>query len=99
MHRTGWRGPARQRGGMLSLLAVLLVIGLLAYFALRGYNGTQPAAAGAPQAACTLRVSDLVKRTGGSGSDYKAGYDALPPECQKFAPPPLATTERPDPDH
>lgn len=101
---TGRRTPARQRGGMLSLLLVLLVIGLLAYFALRSYGGSAPAApeaaGGAPaQVQCTQRISALVGATGGTGPAYAAGYAALPPECQKFAPPPAAGEARPDPDH
>jgi hypothetical protein len=93
----------RQSGGMLSLLATLLVLGLLAYFALRSYNGMQPAsgsaAPGAPPMACTQRIADLVQRTGGLGPDYKAGYDALPRDCQKLTPPPAATSGPGDADH
>ncbi len=94
-----------QRGGMLSLLAALLVLGLVAYFALRGYGGTHSgdtgnsAAAGAPQVACTQRITELMQRTGGLGPDYKTGYAALPHECQQMTPPPAALAGPKDADH
>ena len=81
----------RQRGGMLSLLAALLVIGLLAWFALRSTTARQ--ATGADTAAtvnCSKAASDLMSRTGGLGPDYKAGYEALPAACRSFLPPPQA---------
>ncbi len=89
---------SRQRGGMLSLLLALLVIGLLAYFAVRSHSVRQPAAgpagAGNQQqlVLCSKLASDLVGRTGGIGADYKAGYEALPPSCRGMLPPPAGVT-------
>jgi uncharacterized protein (UPF0333 family) len=79
-----------QRGGALSLLIVLLVIGLAAYFAIHAYTAKQ-AGPGGEQAMvnCSKAASDLVGRTGGIGPDYKAGYDALPAQCRGYLPPPM----------
>ncbi len=80
---------------MLALLLALLVVGLLAYFALRSHSAVQPAsgaAAGDQQqlVSCTKLTGDLIQRTGGLGADYKAGYEALPPNCRGLLPPPAA---------
>jgi len=89
---------SRQRGGMISLLLVLLAIGFLAYFALRSHSTSQTAAGvtdvGSQQQLvnCTRIVSDLIGRTGGIGADYKTGYDALPPNCRHMLPPPAGVT-------
>ena len=83
---------------MLSLLLTLLVIGVVAYFALRSHSVSQTAAestgAGNQQqlVACTKLAGDLVARTGGIGPDYKTGYDALPPNCRGMLPPPAAVS-------
>lgn len=85
--------PSRQQGGALSLLLTLLVIGLLAWFALRGFSGHAPSTpAGSQQQLvnCERAASDLVQRTGGIGPDYKKGYDALPANCRSMLPPPAA---------
>ncbi len=85
----------RQHGGAISLLLGLLVIGLLAYFALRG-SAKSPTAAGAP-IDCERRIGSLIQQTGGLGPAYKSGYDSLPPACQKLVPAPGAlapSTER-----
>jgi hypothetical protein len=82
---------SQQRGGMLSLLLALLVIGLLAYFALRSHNVSPSGTGDQPQLpGCTKLAGDLVRRTGGIGPDYKAGYEALPPGCRDILPPPAA---------
>jgi hypothetical protein len=81
---------SHQRGGALSLLIVLLVIGVAAYFAIHAYTAKQTGPGGEQQMVnCTKTVSDLVGRTGGIGPDYKAGYDALPAQCRGYAPPPV----------
>lgn len=84
---------------MLSLLLVLVVVGLLAYFALRPHTARQEAtSAGGEQqlVSCTKLTGALIQRTGGLGPDYKAGYDALPPNCRGLLPPPAPTPNVPD---
>lgn len=82
--------PRRQRGGALSLLIVLLVIGVAAYFALHAYTARQTGPTGEQAMVnCSKAASDLVGRTGGIGADYKAGYDALPAQCRSYLPPPV----------
>ncbi len=85
----------RQRGGALSLLLALAIIGLLAYFALRG-TGTAILSSGSQQqlVSCEKVLSDLIQRTGGIGPDYKAGYDAAPAACKHMLPPPAAIEPR-----
>jgi len=80
---------SRQHGGALSLLLVLVIIGLVAYFALRG-TGTATQGSGSQQqlVSCERLMSDLIQRTGGIGPDYKAGYDAAPAACKRMLPPP-----------
>ena len=85
-------GGRRQRGGALSLLLVLLIIGLVAYFALRANTTAQGSGSQQQLVSCERVMSDLVKRTGGIGPDYKAGYDAAPEQCRKLLPPPAAIT-------
>ena len=78
---------------MLSLLLALVVIGLLAYFALRSHGATQAVDGNSSQqqlVSCTKLIGDLVQHTGGIGADYKTGYDALPPNCRGMLPPPEA---------
>ena len=79
---------------MLSLLLALVVIGLLAYFALRSHSAVQPGAGADQQqlVGCTKLVGDLIQHTGGIGADYKTGYDALPPNCRGMLPPPGAVS-------
>jgi hypothetical protein len=90
------KSPARQRGGALSLLIVLLVIGLAAYFAIRSYTAKQTAPNGEQAMVnCSKAASDLVGRTGGIGPDYKAGYDALPAQCRAYLPPPVQAPAEP----
>jgi hypothetical protein len=81
----------RQRGSALSLLLALVIIGLVAYFALRG-TGTATQGSGSQQQLvnCERLMSDLIQRTGGIGPDYKTGYDAAPPACRHMLPPPGA---------
>jgi hypothetical protein len=80
-----------QRGGAISLLLVLVIIGLIAYFALRGNSTTKKDAMGQQQmVSCEKVMSDLIQRTGGIGPEYKAGYDAAPPACRNLLPPPAA---------
>ena len=78
---------------MLSLLLALVVIGLLAYFALRSHSAA-PTGTGTDNqqqlVSCTNLISGLIKRTGGIGADYKTGYEALPPNCRGMLPPPEA---------
>ena len=84
---------SRQQGGMLGLLLAVLVVGLLAYFALRSHSATQAVDGSQQQlVSCTKLISDLVQHTGGIGADYKAGYDALPPNCRGMLPPPAGIT-------
>jgi hypothetical protein len=78
----------RSRGGAISLLLTLLVIGLLAYFALKSTVFSHETA-GNGEINCTNKVSELVNRTHGVGAEYQAGYEALPDDCRKFAPPPM----------
>ena len=76
---------------MLSLLLALVVVGLLAYFALRSHSATQTGANDQQQlVSCTKLVGDLIQHTGGVGADYKTGYAALPPNCRGLLPPPQA---------
>jgi hypothetical protein len=85
------RSPARQRGSAISLLLGLLVIGLLAYFALRSTSAPKKEGLGQSQmVSCEKVMSDLIQRTGGIGPEYKAGYDAAPPACKGLLPPPAA---------
>ena len=80
----------RQRGGALSLLIVVLVIGVAAYFAIHAYTAKQAGPGGEQEMVnCTKAASDLVGRTGGIGPDYKAGYEALPAQCRSYLPPPV----------
>lgn len=94
--------PRRQRGGMLSMLLTLVVIGLLAYFALRSFTASKPPAGAAGSdgelASCAKLAGDLVQRTGGLGPDYRKGYEALPAQCRGFLPPAAAQEGRADPD-
>jgi hypothetical protein len=94
--------PRRQRGGMISLLLTLLVIGFVAYFALRGIgrgaHGTDAAGGQQASVTCERAVSDLVKHTGGLGPQYESGYAALPPACQRLLPPPPRAAAPADPD-
>lgn len=89
---------------MLGLLLALLVIGVLAYFTLRSYTAAPAAGqagAGSEQqlVSCTKLAGDLIQHTGGLGADYKAGYEALPPNCRALLPPPAATAPNvPEPD-
>lgn len=89
MNARTFHSRLRQHGGALSLLLALAVIGLLAYFALRG-TGTTTQGAGSQQqlVSCEKVLSDLIQRTGGIGPDYKAGYDAAPPACKHLLPAP-----------
>lgn len=81
--------PARQRGGAMSLLLALVVIGLLAYFALRANSTTKKGEMGQQQmVSCEKVMSDLIQRTGGIGPEYKAGYEAAPPACRSLLPAP-----------
>jgi hypothetical protein len=80
---------------MLSLLLTLVVIGLVAYFALRGLGGGGSTSAGGNQQTmvnCERLASELIGRTGGIGPDYKAGYDAAPPSCRRMLPAPAGIT-------
>lgn len=77
-----------QRGGAISLLLVLVVIGLLAYFTLRG-SAKSPSAPGAPLD-CERRIGDLVKQTGGIGAAAEVAWQALPDPCKKLMPEPAA---------
>ena len=78
---------------MLSLLLALVVVGLLAYFALRSHSATQTGTGDQQQlVSCTKLVGDLIQHTGGVGADYKTGYAALPPNCRGLLPPPQAIT-------
>jgi len=87
---------SRQRGGMVSLLIALLVIGVLAYFALRAHSTTKETGMGQTQlVGCDQLANDLVGRTHGIGPDYKTGYDALPPQCRALLPPPSAPPAMP----
>ena len=82
---------SRQQGGMLGLLLAVLVVGLLAYFALRSHSTAQTGPGNQQQlVSCTQLIGDLIKHTGGIGADYKTGYDALPPNCRGMLPPPEA---------
>jgi hypothetical protein len=76
------------KGGAISLLLTLLVIGLLAYFALKSTVFSHETAANG-EINCTNQVSGLVNRTHGVGAEYQAGYAALPDDCKKFAPAPM----------
>ncbi len=78
---------------MLSLLLTLLVIGVVAYFALRSHSAVQTGTGNQEQlVSCTKLVGDLVQHTGGLGPDYKTGYDALPQNCRGMLPPPGAVS-------
>ncbi len=80
---------------MLGLLLALLVVGLLAYFALRSHSATQAVDGNSSQQQlvnCTKLIGDLVQHTGGIGTDYKTGYDALPQNCRGMLPPPAGIT-------
>jgi len=80
---------------MLSLLLALVVVGLLAYFALRSHSATQTGPDNQQQlVSCTQLIGDLVKHTGGIGADYKTGYEALPPNCRGLLPPPEGITPK-----
>jgi hypothetical protein len=79
----------RARGGAISLLLTLLVIGLLAWFALKSTVFSHQTTAPGEQINCVNQVSALVNRTHGIGADYQAGYAALPEDCRKLAPPPM----------
>jgi len=81
---------SRQQGGALSLLLALLVVGLLAWFALRSNSATQGSGNQQQLVTCEKVLGDLIQRTGGIGPDYKAGYDAAPPACKHMLPPPAA---------
>jgi hypothetical protein len=83
-----YRHIHRAQGGAISLLLTLLVIGLLAWFALRSTVFSHQTAAPAEQINCVNQVSALINRTHGIGADYQAGYEALPGDCKKLAPPP-----------
>lgn len=73
----------------MSLLLALVVIGLVAYFALRGtHTATQGSGSQQQLVSCEKVLSDLIQRTGGIGPDYKAGYDAAPPACKNMLPAP-----------
>lgn len=73
----------------MSLLLALVVIGLVAYFALRGTPAaTQGSGSQQQLVSCEKVLSDLIQRTGGIGPDYKAGYDAAPPACRNMLPAP-----------
>jgi hypothetical protein len=88
---------SRQHGGMLSMLLVLVVIGLAAYFALRSHSATQTAPGGEQQLiSCTKLTGDLISRTGGIGADYQKGYQALPANCRSMLPPPAPARGLPD---
>ncbi|MDR3417615.1 MAG: hypothetical protein P4L83_15670 [Nevskia sp.] len=90
-------GKRHQRGGMISLLLGLLVLGVLVYFALRSHSATQTGAGGETQMVnCSKLANDLVARTHGIGPDYKAGYEALPPQCRSMLPPPVAAPTIPE---
>lgn len=82
-----------QRGGAISLLLALVVIGALAYLALSG-SAKAPNAPGAPLD-CERRINLLIQRTGGLGEAYGTGYAALPPACQKLTPAPGALEPSP----
>jgi len=75
----------------MSLLLALVVIGLVAYFALRASSTTKKGEMGQQQmVSCEKVVSDLIQRTGGIGPEYKAGYEAAPPACKGLLPAPAA---------
>ena len=75
----------------MSLLLALVVIGLIAWFALRANSTTTKGEMGQQQlVSCEKVMSDLIQRTGGIGPDYKTGYDAAPPACRHMLPPPGA---------
>ena len=82
----------RQHGGALSLLLVLVILGLAAYFALRATTTTQGSGSQQQLVSCERVMSDLIKRTGGIGPDYKTGYDAAPEQCRRMLPPPAGIT-------
>lgn len=84
------------RGGALSLLLTLLVIGLLAWFALRALHGTGAAPATQDSVSCEQRVSRLIAATGGVGPQAKAAYDRLPPACRRLMPDPAALAPSPE---
>ncbi len=75
----------------MSLLLVLVIIGLVAYFALRGTHTTTQGSGSQQQlVSCEKVLSDLIQRTGGLGPEYKTGYDAAPAACKNMLPPPAA---------
>jgi hypothetical protein len=89
IHPRTFKSGIHQHGSALSLLIALVVIGLLAWLALRG-TGTATQGAGNQQqlVSCEKVLSDLIQRTGGIGPEYKAGYDAAPPACKHLLPAP-----------
>lgn len=90
MDRGGIAVRPAVRGGALSLLLTLLVIGLLAWFALRAWHGSGAAPAAQDSVSCEQRVSRLVAATGGVGPQAQAAYDRLPPDCRRLMPDPAA---------
>ena len=86
-----------QRGGMLSLLITLLLLGVVAYFALRAHGTRKETGTGQTElVGCDKLANDLVGRTHGIGPEYKAGYEALPPQCRALLPPPAASPPVPE---
>ena len=74
------------KGGAISLLLTLLVVGLLAYLALKSTVFSHETAPNG-EINCVNQVSALVNRTHGLGAEYRAGYETLPDDCKKLAPP------------
>lgn len=73
----------------MSLLLALVVIGLIAYFALRANSTARKDQMGQQQmVSCEKVMSDLIQRTGGIGPEYKAGYEAAPAQCRSLLPAP-----------
>ena len=89
MNARTFKSGFHQHGSALSLLIALVVIGLLAWLALRS-TGTATQGGGSQQqlVSCEKVLSDLIQRTGGIGPEYKAGYDSAPPACKHLLPAP-----------
>ena len=86
---TSWK----QRGvGMIGLLLALLVIGILAYYMLKGGKNNGGGSDTGNAVHCEQQIQKIVSATGGIGAQAQAQYDALPDQCKKLMPNPSALT-------